>query len=242
MNIKIPNNAVKYILFQRTAYLMYQNNRFLNSLVIRVPFLSYNRMVSLEAFLFKGRIKKLFNADMKSEYESIKEYLPKNVFSVLDIGCGVAGIDVLLNKHYKELGRDIEIFLLDKTETASRVYYGLEKRAAYYNSLFVAREILERNGVKGPSIHTQEAAGGPIFPGKQFDLVVSLISWGFHYPVETYLDEVYGLLKLGGKLIIDIRKGSGGEKLIEKKFGNIELIFNAPQKHIRIVSRKTLQN
>lgn len=239
MNINIPNKAVKYILFQRTAYLVYQNNRFLNSLAIRIPFLSYNNMVSLEAWLFKNRVKRLFSGDMEREYESIKKILPENSSSVLDIGCGVAGIDVMLASHYEKLGKNVDFYLLDKTELNKKIFYGLEKIAAYYNSLEVSRDLLKANGVSNERIHTQEATGSPIFPGKKFDLVVSLISWGFHYPVETYLDEVYALLKPGGKLIIDVRKGSGGEKLIEQKFGNIEFIFDTPQKHMRIVSRKT---
>ncbi|MDP3013699.1 MAG: hypothetical protein Q8M92_05610, partial [Candidatus Subteraquimicrobiales bacterium] len=73
MNIKIPDKAVKYILFQRTEYLIYQNNKWLNKIVIRIPFLAYNHMVLFEAWLFKSRIKRLFSEDMECEYESIKK-------------------------------------------------------------------------------------------------------------------------------------------------------------------------
>lgn len=236
MQITIPNKAIKYILFQRTAYLIYQNNRFLNSLFIRIPFLSYNCLVAVEAFLFRNRIKKLFNDDILSEYNRIKKYLPTNASSILDIGCGVAGIDVLLYQHYKN--NNLNIFLLDKTELNEKVYYGIKKEAAFYNSLSVAKSLLENNGVPPQNIHLQEVGlDRAIKFSEKFDLVISLISWGFHYPVSTYLDQVYELLKPGGVLIIDVRKGSGGESIIKDKFKNMEIIFEAP-KYLRVVARK----
>jgi SAM-dependent methyltransferase len=234
----IPEEAIKYILFQRTEYLIYQNNRWLNSIVIRLPFLSYNRMVSFEAWLFKNRIKKLFLKDMEREYESVKNYLPEKPTAILDIGCGVAGIDARLSDHYKEKGKKVDFCLLDKTELNEKVYYGLEKRAAFYNSLEIARNLLIANGVMGQNIYTQEAIGAPIFPSKKFDLILSLVSWGFHYPVETYLDEVYEKLMPGGTLIIDIRKGTEGEKLLEKKFGVASQFITDEKKRRRAFIKK----
>lgn len=238
MNIKIPDNAIKYILFQRTEYLIYQNNKWFNKVVIRIPFLTYNRMVLFEARIFKSRIKRLFSEDMELEYESIKKTLPENPVSILDIGCGVAGIDAMLIHHYAKEGKKVNFYLLDKTELNKKVFYGFKKTAAYYNSLDVARDFLIANGASNEDIHIQEVAGNPIFPGKQFDLVISLISWGFHYPVETYLEEVYKLLKIGGKLIIDVRKGTEGEKLIEKKFGSKPIVIKDAQKRHRFLIEK----
>lgn len=42
--------------------------------------------------------------------------------------------------------------------------------------------------------------------GLPLDLVISLVSWGFHFPVSTYLDQVHDLLREGGRLILDLRK------------------------------------
>lgn len=233
----IPDDSIKYILFQRTAYIIYINNPWINKIVIRIPFLTYNRMFLFEAKLFKNRTRRLFSEDMMREYEIIKNFLPARAENILDVGCGVAGIDIMLNRHYKEFGQSSNFYLLDKTELNNKVYYGIKNVAAHYNSLDVARKLLEVNGVAPSNIHTQEVTGAPIFPGKKFDVVISLISWGFHYPVSTYLDQVYNLLTTGGMLIIDVRKDQGGEEILEKKFGSVRVIFEA-QKYRRILVSK----
>ena len=235
--LAIPDSAVLYILFQRTAYLIYYNTSWINKIVIRIPFLSYNRMVRLEARLFHSRIKRLFSEDMAREYAIIKASLPSASRAILDIGCGVAGIDIMLHKHYEAAGRFPELYLLDKSELNDRVYYGIEKTAAYYNSLDIAIALLAANGVEHSRIHTQEVTGASIFPGMTFDLIISLISWGFHYPVSTYLDQAHGLLGSGGRLIIDVRKGSDGEALIKEKFGSFQVLTEV-QKYRRILAIK----
>jgi SAM-dependent methyltransferase len=233
----IPNKALSYILFQRTEFSIYQSYPKLLRIVMnkRVPI--YNMAIKLEALLLSNRTKRLFSLDMEKEIDTIKQYLPSEPKKILDIGCGVAGIDIMLNKYYSEKGVRPEFYLLDKSQVNSRVYYGFERQAAYYNSLDIAKELLVSNGVKRDLVHLQEVSESKIFPDSKFDLVVSLISWGFHYPVSTYLDQVYDLLNNGGRLIIDVRKESGGEKLLESKFGSIQVIFEA-RKHRRILAIK----
>ena len=201
----------------------------------RIPI--YNYAVKLEAFLFSQRTRKLFSQDMEREYNIVKNYLPFHPKRILDIGCGVAGIDIMLHKHYITTTDHPHFYLLDKSETNSKVYYGIEKEAAYYNSLSIAKQLLIVNGVMESHIHTQEVTGAPMFPGTQFDLIISLISWGFHYPISTYLDDVYDNLSSGGTLIVDVRKGTEGETQLEKRFGLIKTIFES-KKYRRILACK----
>jgi SAM-dependent methyltransferase len=235
--IKIPNKALKYILFQRTDFSIYTTLRWPLRIVMNKRIPIYNLAIKLEALLLPGRTKRLFSLDMEKEYQLMKSALPEKLETILDIGCGVAGIDIMFHKHYESRGINPHFYLLDKTEVNSKVYYGLEKTAAYYNSLDVAKKLLVVNGVEDSHINTQEATGVPIFPDTKFDLIVSLISWGFHYPVDTYLDEVYSILKSGGRLIIDIRRGSGGKEKIEAKFGSISMV-NVGIKHDRFLAIK----
>src|SRR5690606_38151004 len=50
------------------------------------------------------------------------------------------------------------------------------------------------------------------------DSVVSLISWGWHYPVSTYLEPVRSALPPGGRLILHIRPRTGGEEELRRYF------------------------
>lgn len=232
--LNISNKTLKYILFQRTEFSIYQSYPKLLRLVMNKKFHIYNLAIKIESILFKSRTKRLFSLDMEREYSIIKDHLIPKAQKILDIGCGVAGIDIMLNKHYVSTDQHPSIYLLDKSEVNSKVYYGIEKEAAYYNSLNIAKELLMDNGVESKKIFLQEVDGKPIYPNDKFDLIISLISWGFHYPISTYLDQVYDRLNVGGQLIVDVRKGTDGFQLLKNKFGSYEIIYEA-RKHQRVL-------
>lgn len=233
----IPNSATKYILFQRTRYLTFPT-RILSSRVIRkvIPPSSYNRMVELEAKLRNTKVKAMYLSDMEREYLSIKEFLPNNCSSILDIGCGVAGIDLYLDQHY--LNRGIDFFLLDKSKIEDSIYYMYKETGAFYNSLDIAKEILVDNGIDKNKVHLIETTEDhSIEIDKSVDLVLSLISWGFHYPVSVYLDNVYDLLNKGGTIIIDIRKNTDGLDIFTQTFSRYRIILES-NKHFRVCATK----
>ena len=226
INLKIPKGSEKYILFQRTKYLLLASNR---NIVFRLIYkfitkvCSYNCYVKMEAFLFSRMIHAKFTEDINEEYLTIKDYLPTHAKNVLDIGCGVAGIDALIYEHYDN---DFEVYLLDKTFVDKKVFYKLERIGSFYNSLSIAQDLLVLNNVPESQIHTQEVdSGNQIAFDTQFDIVISQISWGFHYPISVYLDQVYEKMRTSGVLIVDVRKNSGGEDLLRKKFGFIKVIY-----------------
>lgn len=227
MQIKIPKGAEKYILFQRTEYLTFARTknifgRLLYSILSIVC--SFNNYVSLEAYFFSKKIARAYSDDMHNEFETFKAYLPDRIQTALDIGCGVAGIDVLLAKHFNFKA---ELFLLDKTAIDKKVYYLFEEKGSNYNSLKTAQDLLELNGVPSDMVYTQEATDdNEILFKETFDLVLSLISWGFHYPIKTYLEEVYEHMHSGSLLIIDVRNGTDGEDLLRQKFGSVKVLFD----------------
>lgn len=230
----IPAAATPYILYQRTGY--FKDNLIYKALTkLGTIRRFYQVSMFLKSFLFLVPTAKVFSRDMKSEYEGMKAFLPSRALSILDIGCGVAGIDALLSRHYRH---SVDIFLLDKTTIDKRVHYNFEQQASFYNSLSVARRLLEANGVLSRHIHTQEATdNSDISFNEKFDLVISLLSWGFHYPISTYLKRVYERLTPGGMIIVDVRKNTGGEAEIKKIFGTCTPIFEG-KKHIRVMAIK----
>ena len=223
---EIPDSAIRYILFQRTSYLRFTKSTLYKVIRKRIPFFNYNLMVGIEAKLSPKKIAAMYLSDMEREYRSMKEFLPDNCSRILDIGCGIAGIDIFLNEHYSN--RSVDFYLLDKNEIEERVYYMYEEKGAFYNSLDLAKSTLVINGVEENHVHLIEAAdNNDINMDKSVDFVLSLISWGFHYPVGVYLDKVYDLLVEEGVLILDIRKNTDGLDLLNQKFGNHKVVNEA---------------
>jgi len=236
-DILVPNEAVKYILFQRTSHQRFPKTFIYRVLSRYLPSWIYNQVVTIEAKANPSNIKKLYENDMNKDYQSIKDSLPKICSSILDIGCGVAGIDILLSKHYKD--KQPKIYLLDKTKIESSVFYGFETRATFYNSLDIAKVMLIRNGIPESCVHLVEATdANEINIDCYVDLVISVQSWGFHYPVETYLEKVYDVLIEGGSLIIDVRKGTNGIQILNNVLGKVDIIVDEKKFHRVLASKR----
>lgn len=236
-DITVPDEAVKYILFQRTGYLAYPKFGSLRMLKKLCPWSLYETYVMLESVFRRKKVKQLFNQDIVDEYENIKSYLPSECSRILDIGCGVGGMDVMLYRHYNG-GGNIEFYLFDKTKLSGKIYYGFKKKAEFYNSLEIAEEILYSNGMEREKIHLLEVPDDyKINVKPDVDLIMSLLSWGFHYPVSKYIDQVYDILRHGGHLILDVRKKSGGEEEVGEMFSKMEKISEG-KKYVRVLAIK----
>ncbi len=123
------------------------------------------------------------------DYHIILPFLPQQVQSILDIGCGMAGIDVLLKRHYPAA----QLWLLDGDGKEPRD--GWNKTLNAFSSRADADELLAANGVTADrwiDVNTKEAL--------KADLVISMASWGFHYPISTY--------DVTGFCIVDLRKSN----------------------------------
>ncbi len=231
-DLLIPNPAVRYILFQRTDYLAGAKSRLRARSERYLPRSIYNGQILLEAALRRNAVKKLYRQDMFREYEIIKPFLPDRCEHVLDIGCGVAGIDAVLNFHYANA--NMRFSLLDKTAVSRKVFYGFETTGAFYNSLDVARELLLHNGITSDQVQLVEAGKtASITNSPSVDLAVSLISWGYHYPVTTYLELVKETLSPHGILILDVRRDTDGTKILNDTFSRCEIV-DEDTKRIRL--------
>jgi len=237
-SLLVPDDATKYILYQRTDYLSFPKARLYRIINKLTPFSFYSTAVRIESFTRGKIIRELYRKDMSDEYQSIKEYLPDNCSSVLDIGCGVAGIDVFLSQHYTS--QKIDFFLLDKSKITKGIYYRFNKEAAFYNSLQIAGNMLAINGIPLDSIHLMEACSEhKISMDGKVDLVLSLISWGYHYPLVTYLDEVVEILNERGVIIIDLRMGTDGMQALQERFEIVDVIFkNKKQIRVRAIKNR----
>lgn len=210
--MKIPNTALPYILYQRTNYLVLPRM----SLISRLP---YKWLVAIEVVFRKKAIIEAFLIDIQHEVELIRPFFPSRIKNMLDIGFGIGGIDVLIY----QVAHPGHMYLLDKNMIENSIWYGFESSGASYNSLKTAGLLLDMNDVPTLEYTLINIESEP-FPIESFDLIISLISWGFHYPISTYLDKVKQYLSPRGVLIIDVRKGTGGEEALKDSFKHIEVI------------------
>jgi SAM-dependent methyltransferase len=112
--------------------------------------------------------------------------------------------------------------------------YIVFQRTAYYNNFDLALKLLKMNGVAEENIFTINIENERFPHPPKFDLIVSLLSWGYHYPVDVYIDDVSQSLSQNGKLILDVRKGTEGSYMLQKYFDNIEVISRT-SKYNRLV-------
>ncbi len=236
IEFNVPSSAVNYILFQRSRYLKSPNSWLYRVLRKVLPFPIFNPTVALEAKLRPGPIKPLYAADMKSEFETIREALPERCRAFLDIGCGVAGIDAFLHRHYA--AQNPTVHLLVRIEAERNVLNKMNPRAAFRHSLESPKFLLLQKGVPPHRINLLEATGQyDMEIDGSADLVLSPISWGFHYPVENYLDRVYQLFIPRGALILDVRSGSGGVAALRGRLNTNDVILEGNKFHQRLATK-----
>jgi len=126
---------------------------------------------------YKKDVVKEFIADIENDLKQIKPFLPAEALDILDIGCGVGGIDVLLARHYPGACLD----LLD-SNIETPLFYGYKKEAACYNSFEATADLMESNGIFLFNLIDKNTG----VPEKEYDIVISLLSMGYHYPIDTY--------------------------------------------------------
>lgn len=124
--------------------------------------------------------------------------------NILDIGAGMAVIDLLLYNYIP----NSKFYLLDKEDWdesfaefgTPKICYG--KTYPFYNSWRPVKDAIESSQFDQSRFkfisQYQEIP-------ENLDVVTSYLSWCFHYPKETYWDKVFNSLKTGGKLILDVR-------------------------------------
>jgi SAM-dependent methyltransferase len=136
-----------------------------------------------------------YHAGLLAAYRSMVPALPAECRTILDIGSGLGGIDVLLSRHY-----DGQAFvnLVDGRDDPPAV----RGYAETFNDMEVALDFQERNGVERIGFCTPSA----LFTPRPMDLIISQASWCFHYPPEYYLSWVKACCHPGTVLILDVRK------------------------------------
>jgi len=151
----------------------------------------------------------------------MRPWLPEDARRILDVGSGLAAIDARLNQVYPEA----DFYLLDKTAVVD-VGYGMETEQEFYTSQITAQRLLAWGGIDLGRVHVMEATQNYTVDASEFDLVVSLFSWGWHYPIGAYAEAVGAATVPSAILIVDIRNWEGEETLLNyfEELARIELL------------------
>jgi 16S rRNA G527 N7-methylase RsmG len=132
--------------------------------------------------------------------DPVLEKLPIGA-TIVDIGAGNSLLDILINSKFAE--KKFKFILVDSDNTYPGVLSSnfYEDGYATYNNWSFLEKAIELNKMDSTSFITK--APEEQWSDQTVDLVISTASWGWHYPIDTYLKKTHELLKEDGYLYIN---------------------------------------
>ena len=217
--ISLNRISKKLLLLQRNELLSKKQNwlrkRFGRFIFTNI-FVNYFQIQDIEK-----RTEELF----RREIESIKDYLPKNAENIMDIGCGLGIINIYLNQIYNN---QPNFFLLDKNRIDKEIKYGFSSEYESYNDLNQTKNLLLNNNIN--SLHTIDVEKDIKIENK-IDLVISLKSMGYHYPIDQYLKLFRTCCDDNTCFIFDVSEGYYNASLLKKYFDVVDIIYEEKSIH-----------
>ena len=219
--ISLNRISKKLLLLQRNELLSKKQNwlrkRF-GRLIFTNFFVNYFQIKDLEK-----QTEELFF----KEIQSITSYLPKNAENIMDIGCGLGIINIYLNEIYNN---QPNFFLLDKNRIDKKIKYGFSSDYESYNNLEETRNLLINNDIRPSSINTLDVEKDFKIDAK-IDLVISLKSMCYHYPIDQYLKLFKTCCDENTSFIFDVSEGYYKENLFKRHFENVDVIYEEKSIH-----------
>ena len=232
MRVKINKNHQKLLLLQRID-LISDKQRIIRKKFGR--FLFTNFFVNF--FISQKEIENKINDEFLKEFNSIKNYLPKNSKNILDIGCGLGVINIYLNDYYSKKSY---FTLIDKNYVDKKVSYGFNNNSESYNKLEITKDFLILNGFKTKQLKLINADENFVINNK-YELIISLFSMGYHYPIENYIDIIKKNSTKSTKVIFDLSMEYNELNEVKKYFNKVEIIKNdneVKQNYLRLLCSK----
>ena len=140
----------------------------------------------------------------KVVFDTIDSYLDFKPKRILDIGCGLARESEFFQKKY-----NCELYLLDgdfeNTSNATNrdINWGSVDNFRFYSKI---EQLQESYRDRGMTFTFVDANNIDIPEDTKFDLILSNLSCGFHYPASTYKKLVQTHSTENTKVIFDLRK------------------------------------
>ena len=210
-NIHLNRDIAQLILLQRIELL--------------TPFLKRVRKI-LGRYFFTNFVSKYFISPkligtkyletMLDEYNFLSKKLNFDNKTILSIGSGMCGLELIINLKSKNCFFSI----IEKNYISKKVSYGWDnKNKEAYNNLKLLEFFLINNGMNKKYFEIYDFDFDQ-FPEKKFDFIISLYSLDYHYDFNLYLDYFKKILNKDTKLIFDTIRPD----YFKTMFQNIEIV------------------
>lgn len=149
-----------------------------------------------------GAWPRAYREHLLATYDSVQAHLPPTCVSILDVGSGLGGIDVLFSRHYKIHTPYLpppRVHLLDGLDDPPVMH--LHRQT--FNHMGVAREFLAANGLDVEHFHGYGTDAET--PLQRYDLICSFGAWCFHLGPELYLRFVRAACHPETILVLEVR-------------------------------------
>ena len=200
----------------KEAFAQWQNNKFgfLLSFIEDNPKIAQEIVESWATHLYK-------------EYHEEKTNLADKIDDICDIGCGYALFDLFAFNDFNS-----KLTLLDIELSTSKNHLFHRDVFSGYSSNISTYNLLIENNVHKNNINLINPVINDLPKNKSFNLIISLYSLGFHYPLLTYEKFILDTLKIGGDFIFDDRIGFNDCKSFFKRFKNVYFKENGKKRRV----------
>lgn len=164
----------------------------------------------------------------EEEYNTFKNFLPIKAKNILDIGCGLGIINIFLNKTFKNYSN---FYLLDKNHIDKKIRYGFDLNYEGYNNLNETKNILLSNDINEERIHLFNVDKTIVIKNK-IDLVISLKSMGYHYPIKSYIKLFQNCCTKDTIFIYDVGENQYNEDYLKTVFKHVQIIYEEKTNNI----------
>ena len=150
-------------------------------------------------FLNSKTIGKSYYDRMSEEFKTIENHINHNDKSLLSIGGGMGGLEVILNNNC-----EIGFFdFIERNFVSKKVVYGWsDNNSEAYNNLNLQTEFLVKNGLSKTKFKVFDFDKDTL-PSKKFDVVISLYSLDYHYDFNQYAKYLKKNTHKESKIIFD---------------------------------------
>ena len=154
---------------------------------------------------------------MLNEFLTIEKFIKPDDNSILSIGGGIGGLELLINENLK----DKNYFFIERNYVSKKVKYGWGgmTNLEAYNDLKLQKDFLLKNNLREDQINIFNYDLDKL-PEIKFDVIISLLSLDYHYDFNLYADYLKRVSKINTRIIFDTIRADHFKKI----FKNVEII------------------